>query len=180
MYFFDLEDYTYLYGCSTLPSSWETFKNYLDNIHKNYSENFIDWYESNNEVIKTFDEECIKNISEKYGVWTSINKATSNRIATLINELETSTTYGCDFDNTYYLDYVKNSEDKINIANEITLLITTGCNLKGSNNDLSIDITNLTTKSKTEKCSGAYIKQINYGSEFIGSVTIMKKDSYYE
>ena len=96
----------------------------------------------------------------------------------LIEALKVATTYGCDFDNTIYLDYVKNNEDKISLGNEITLLITTGCNLVASNNDLSVDTSNVTKNSKTEKCTGVYIKQINYGSEFRGSVNIYKKTLY--
>ena len=178
MYFFDLEDYASVYGCSTLPSSWDTFESYLYTIHSSYSTNFKAWYENKEDIINSFDSECIKNISEKYGVWTSIDKATSNIIATLIDELKTSTTYGCDFDNTYYLDYVKNNEDKISLANEITLLITTGCELVGSNDNIGVDTSNITTKSKIEKCTGVYIKQINYGSEFRGTINIYKKSLY--
>lgn len=180
MYFYDLQDFAAVYGCSTLPSDWDNFQIYLNDIHLNYSENFIDWYKTKKEIIDKFNDECINNITEKYNLWVTLNTATTTRINALINELKTSTTYGCDFDNTYYLDYVKNNEDKISLGNEITLLITTGCNLVASNDNLSVDTSNVTTNSKTEKCSGVYIKQINYGSEFRGSVIIMKQSGYYE
>ena len=178
MYFYDLEDYTSVYGCSTLPSNWDTFGKYLHNIHLNYSDNFIDWYNSKKDVINSFDDKCISNITDKYNLWVTIKNSTTTRINVLIEALKVATTYGCDFDNTIYLDYVKNNEDKISLGNEITLLITTGCNLVASNNDLSVDTSNVTKNSKTEKCTGVYIKQINYGSEFRGSVNIYKKTLY--
>lgn len=175
MYFFDLEDYASVYGCSTLPSNWDTFGDYLNKIHSNYNKNFIAWYDTKKDVVNSFNDKCALNITDKYNLWVKINTATTNRINALINELKTSTTYGCDFDNTYYLDYVKNNEDKISLGNEITLLITTGCHLVASNDNLSVDTSNVTTNSKTEKCTGVYIKQINYGSEFRGSVNVYKQ-----
>jgi len=169
MYFFDPNDF----NCNEIPTAekWAEYCVTLRTLYTNYKNCFTDWYQSQDK--DSLGEPCKTKITGQYSSWGSLTysfNVTLNNLITEIQSLSSGTT--CGFDKQVYINYDIAYNNMIEKSDEISLMFTTGCKLVGFNRYVGVDTTDITGDNKMQRCSGTYIKQINNGSEFIGSINV--------
>lgn len=169
-------------NCNDIPENWDDFNSqiikqiqvFIGSAIKCAYINFEN-YQFNNEII--IKQEVIDRI-------TSLLDDLNELRPTLVDSFTTLTTYlasaplNC-YDNTWYNNYMTNYNEFRDIIFEINLLIKTNGEFIGYdfNTEASTSViypSSGATSTKTTYCNGVYMKQMNLGSDFIGSVNIME------
>jgi len=172
MYLFDLEDFK----CDQLPDDWEDYATTIRALF-DYNLRCI------GNLIKSKGEEYTKEFYDK--LWTlfleykaAVDEAKES-LFILIEELYANPEGSNCFDKTLYTNYMASYAIVEDLLQEINLLLTTGGDVIGYDFNVGVDTTIVypvsgSTSTKVTKCTGVYMKQMDFGSEFIGSVTIME------
>ena len=172
MYLFDLEDFK----CDQLPDDWE---DYASTIRALFDYNL----KCIGNLIKTKSEEYTKEFYDK--LWTlfleykaAVDEAKAV-LYILIQELYANPEGSNCFDKTLYTNYMASYAIVEDLLQEINLLLTTGGDVIGYDFNVGVDTTIVypvsgSSSTKVTKCTGVYMKQMDFGSEFIGSVNIME------
>jgi len=177
MYFFDIEDLYNAGVCGsnmtkTTPTQWEdvftTFRSIIDYNSKMFNEYYLS-------QIGTFEaSECKDRITALYDEWfVFIDYEPLGPLRQALADLETALRNGS-FDQcghsewNAYMDAFKKNKD---LQKEIVFLLDTNCEVQAYDFDTCSDITTITNeKQVTTKCCGIYMKRIDIGSEFRGTV----------
>lgn len=178
MYFFDIEDLYNAGVCGanmtkTTPSQWEdVFTTFRAIINQN-SKQFNEYYLSQ---IGTFAaSECKDRITALYDEWiVFVDYEPMGELRQSLEDLETALRTGT-FDqcghsewNAYMDAFKKNKE----LQKEIVFLLDSKCDVQAYDFNTCSDVTTITNeKAVTTKCCGIYMKRIDIGSEFRGTVT---------
>lgn len=169
MYFFTPEDF----DCNTIPTTekWAEYCDLLRTLTSNYETCFKNWYASQDKDL--LGDSCKSQIAIAYDGWLSRVLFYNKSLDALIAEIESiSPLSTCDFDKRLYTNYMISYSNMIDKSDEISLMFSTGCKLVAFNRHVGVDTTDITGDNKLQRCSGTYIKQIDIGSEFIGSVNV--------
>lgn len=172
MYLFDLDDFK----CDQIPNDWEDYGVAYRNL---FNQNL----KCVNTLIDSKSGEFPKEVMDKlYELFEeykdAIDEARAN-LNILINTLYEEYPSGSNcFDKTLYTNYITSFNIVKNLLKEINLWITTGGDVIGYDLNVGVDTkiiypTSGSTSTKVVKCTGVYMKQMDFGSEFIGSVTVM-------
>lgn len=178
MYLFDLEDFYNSGVCGanmtrTTPSQWEdVFTTFREIINQNSNE-FKNYYLG--EIANFPASDCknkIIDLFDKWAVFVDDNPIGPLRQA--LADLESSLVNGT-FDqcghsewNVYMDAFKKNKE----LQKQIVFLLDTDCDVQAYDFNTCSDNTTISDeKPVTSKCCGIYIKRIDIGSEFRGTVT---------
>jgi hypothetical protein len=169
MYFFNPEDF----NCNEIPSTekWAEYCDTLKTLFDNYVTCFKNWYAAQDKDL--LGDSCKSQIAIAYDGWLGRVSSYNNTLNVLIAEIESMfvlTT--CDFNRQTYINYIIGYNNMIESSDRISLMTSTGCKLVAFNRHVGVDTTDITGDNKLQRCSGTYIKQIDNGSEFIGSVNI--------
>lgn len=169
MYFFTPEDF----DCNTIPTTekWAEYCNLLRTLTSNYETCFKNWYNSQNKDL--LGDSCKSQITSLYNSWLYLLSTNKSNLNYLITEIESiSPLSTCDFDKRLYTNYMISYSNMIDKSDEISLMFSTGCKLVAFNRHVGVDTKDITGDNKLQRCSGVYIKQIDIGSEFIGSINV--------
>lgn len=178
MYLFDLEDFYNSGVCGanmtkTTPSQWgDVFTTFREIINQNSNE-FKNYYLG--EIANFPASDCknkIIDLFDKWAVFVDDNPIGPLRQA--LADLESSLVNGT-FDqcghsewNVYMDAFKKNKE----LQKQIVFLLDTDCDVQAYDFNTCSDNTTISDeKPVTSKCCGIYIKRIDIGSEFRGTVT---------
>ncbi len=165
------------FNCNEIPLDWLTYKNTFISLHENYVNCFNTWYSSID--LTNLDASCQANIASLYTYWLNECTIYLTKLDYLMDELiGTDPSYTCTFDRTKYYDYMESYNKMISKSDEIKLMVETSCNIIGLETSINVDLktvypTNGLSDITTTKCTGVYMKQMDFGSEFIGKVEII-------
>jgi len=170
MYLFDLDDFK----CDQIPNDWEDYGVAYRNL---FNQNL----KCVNNLIESKSGEFPKKVMDKlYSLFQeykdAIDEARAN-LNILINTLYEEYPSGSNcFDKTLYTNYIASFNVVKELLLEINLMITTGGDVIGYDLNVGVDTSVVyptTGSTKTTKCTGVYMKQMDFGSEFIGRVTVI-------
>jgi hypothetical protein len=169
MYLFDLEDFK----CDQLPDDWEDYGNSIRAIFDSTIKCLAELIETS-DVTEEIKETLNSKLQELYSFYINDVKV---KLALLIAELADNPAGSTCFNKTLYTNYIASFNTANDLVLEINGLLTFGDDAIGYDFDIDVDTTLIypTTGSsynKVIKCVGVYMKQMDFGSEFIGSVRI--------
>jgi len=176
MYFFDIEDLYNAGVCGanmtkTTPIQWEEVFTIFRAIIDVNSQKFNQYYLSATESLPA--SKCKTQIASLYNNWE--NYATQGgTLRQKLSELETSLKDGT-FDecgHSQWKGYMDAYNTYLELQKRIVFLIDTNCEVQAYDFDTCVDVTTISDeKPVTTKCCGIYMKRVDIGSEFIGTVT---------
>lgn len=166
----------FFYPCNTeTPIDWYSYEKEIQSlIEKNLS--CLSRNIKTN--IRFLPKEIIQEIKTLLNEYQDSIDDTLTNLQTLINTLAENPNGSVCFDKCLFKDYITSYEKSKFILNKINLFFTTyggeiSSDLNVGVDLLTINIDNtLQTSNKLKKCNGVYMKQMDMGSEFIGSVMI--------
>ena len=171
MYLFDLDDFK----CDQLPNDWE---DYAITIRALFDVNLKCIFGLVESKSGEFSQEVMDKLNQMLQDYKdAVDEAKAN-LNTLIEELYANPSGSNCFDKTLYTNYIASYNIVKDLLQEINLWVTTGGDVIGYDLNVGVDTkivypTSGSTSTKVVKCNGVYMKQMDFGSEFIGSVTIM-------
>jgi hypothetical protein len=167
MYLFDLEDY----NCNEVPTDWETYANGIRatiDVYMRCIRNLI------NDSSGTLPSDFLIKVNN---LFIDLNDAYEDVYGKLSDMMAVLTVapLNC-FDKTLYTTYMTSYASFKAIGAKIDILISTGGQEIGIQPDISVSLTTIyptdgVTNPKTSTCVGVYIKQMDNGSEFRGTVS---------
>jgi len=167
MYLFDLEGL----DCVSIPSDWSDYATTLRELNNAAMRCFGTYYtysiESNSLSISTVNKLTVlrQELNE------AINSHYDN-MDILTDKLFDLNSTNC-FDRIFYDNYIASFKTIYDIHQRMIILVETNGDGIGFNFNVGVELTKIESGSyenKPYKCNSVYIKQINSGSEFIGSV----------
>jgi len=153
-------------NCNEIPSDWEDYVTRLRQLRQEYAMCFSGWYNQN--IIPLVGTPCGDEIEILYDEWARTLPTVASAAIALIESLVSGS-----FDYTTYTNYITLYNLMIEYSDTITFKINNNCEASVINNTSDVDTINITNGGVIEKCTGVYIKQINMGSEFIGTITVI-------
>jgi hypothetical protein len=171
MYLFNLDDFK----CDQLPTDWE---DYQSSIRYLFNENL----KCLGKLIESKQGEYTTEFYNKvWALFLEYKDAVDECQAVLyilIQELYANPSGSNCFDKTLYTNYLASYAIVQNLLQELNLLITTGGDFIGYDLNVGSDTTVIypvsgSSSTKVSTCTGVYMKQMDFGSEFIGTVTVM-------
>ncbi len=178
MYLFDREDF----NCDVIPNDWEDYAGslrYLFNGNLKCLNKLID---SKKSELSNNTWNQLQILFEEY---KNAVTETKLNLSILIQALVANPSGSTCFDKTVFTNYLASYSIVKKLSQELNLLIATNGDYIGY--DLNVGVGNSTIfptsgSSKVTTCSGVYIKQMDFGSEFIGTVTVMGgfEESYFD
>lgn len=178
MYLADDESYdeSKVLKCDEIPSDWEDY-------YANYRTLFNNNLKCVGALIETKINEFPTEVQDKLNALfmeynDAIDEARSHLLA-LIDVLYTNPTGSNCFDKTLYTTYISSYNIAKDLLLEINILLTTGGDVIAIQPNIGVDTSIVyptTGSTKVTKCVGVYMKQMDFGSEFIGSVSIMSTE----
>jgi len=177
MYFFDIEDLYNAGVCGsnmtkTTPTQWEEVFTTFRAIIDNNSKQFNDYYLS--EIGNFAASECKDRITNLYDKWrVFIDFEPMGKLRQSLADLEESLRNGS-FDqcnHSQWNAYMNAFKQNKNLQKQIVFLLDTNCEVQAYDFDTCVDVTTISDeKPVTTKCCGIYMKSIDVGSEFRGTV----------
>ena len=182
MYFFDIEDFYNAGVCGsnmtkTTPTQWQevftTFRAIIDNNSKQFNEYYLI------EIGNFAASDCKDRITALYNKWRYlINLQPMGKLRQSLADLEASLINGS-FDqcgHSQWDAYMAAFKQNKDLQKQIVFLLDTNCEVQAYDFDTCVDVTTISDeKPVTTKCCGIYIKKVDIGSEFIGTVTDSNK-----
>ena len=167
MYLFNKEDY----NCNEVPTDWDVYANGIRATIDVYRKCIKRNIQENNGTLP------IDVLIKLNGLYTDLTLAAmelGDKLSDMMAVLTVSP-LNC-FDKNLYTTYMKSYNSFKAIGNKIDILLTTGGQEIGIQPDISVSLTTIyptdgVVKPKTSTCVGVYMKQMDNGSEFIGTVT---------
>lgn len=167
MYLFDLEDY----NCNEVPTDWETYANGIRatiDVYMRCIRNLIN--DSNGTLPSDFLIKVNNLFIDLNDAYEDVYGKLSDMMAVL-----TVAPLNC-FDKNLYTTYMTSYASFKAIGAQIDILISTGGQEIGIQPDISVSLTTIyptdgITTPKTSTCVGVYMKQMDNGSEFRGTVS---------
>ena len=165
------------YNCGQIPGDWE-----------DYSGAYRSLFDANlncvTQLIESKSGELPKEVMDKlYQLYQEYRDAILEakvNLNLLIDELYSKPEGSNCFNKTLQTNYLSSFDIVKNLLLEINLLITTGGDAIGYNLNVGVDtkvVYPTSGSTKTTHCTSVYMKQMDFGSEFIGSVSIMGTES---
>jgi hypothetical protein len=178
MYLFDLEDFYNSGVCGanmtkTTPSQWEdvftTFRSIIDYNSKSFNDYYLE------EIANFPASDCKNKIIDLYNEWfVFVDYEPIGPLRQALADLESSLVNGT-FDQCGYTEwnaYMDAFNQNKELQRQIVFLLDTNCDVQAYDFNTCSEITTITDeKPVTSKCCGIYIKRIDIGSEFRGTVT---------
>jgi len=189
MYFFDFlgpNDPNNFNGfnCNIVPNNWgdyeavygQDFRRYTQCMYNSYNTKLRQYlFERKLTSVTKLNDSCYNNIIKTFNVFTTQITITRDSMTKLIAALTIATpNQPSTFDSSTYYDYITKYDEMADTGKRLDLMLTTGCGVIGIDNKVGID-TSVIGSKLTQQCTGVYMKQINNGSEFIGTVTDSNK-----
>ena len=170
MYLFDKEDFK----CDEIPNDWEDYGNTIRAVFDSRLKclsNLID----TTEMTDSFRNELTAKLQELYDFYVDDFKV---KLSLLIDELVANPAGSTCFNKSLFTNYIASYNIANNLVLEINGLLTFGDDAVGHELNVGVDTTIIyptsgSSYNKVVKCVGVYMKQMDFGSEFIGSVTVM-------
>jgi hypothetical protein len=167
MYLFDLEDY----NCNEVPTDWEKYANGIRATIDLYRKCIKRNIQENNGTLP------IDVLIKLNGLYTDLTLAAMELGEKLSDMMAVLTVapLNC-FDKNLYTTYMTSYASFKAIGAQIDILISTGGQEIGIQPDISVSLTTIyptdgITTPKTSTCVGVYMKQMDNGSEFRGTVS---------
>ena len=185
MYFFELltpNDPNNFNGfnCNIVPNNWndyeavysQDFRRYTQCVYNSYNQKLRDYLRERKLTnVTKLSDSCYNNIITTFNAFTTQVTITRDSMTNLITALTNATpNQPSTFDANVYYTYITNYDTMADTGKRLDLMLTTGCGVIGIDNKVGID-TSVIGSKLTQQCTGVYMKQINNGSEFIGTVT---------
>lgn len=162
------------FNCGQIPNDWEDYGSAYRSL-------FNDNYKCVRELILSKKDELPKEVMDKLFILleeykNAIDEARAQQNI-LINTLYEEYPEGSNcFNKTLLTNYLSSFDIVKKLLLEINLVITTGGDAIGYNLNVGVDtkvVYPTSGSTKTTHCTSVYMKQMDFGSEFIGSVTVM-------
>lgn len=181
MYTYQSYSFTYSFNqsdfnCNQIPNDWE---DYAANYRTLFDVNLKCVYELIDSKSGDLPKKVMDKLYQLYQEYRDAVLEAKVNLNLLIDELYSKPEGSNCFNKTLQTNYLTSFEIVKDLLKEINLLITTGGDAIGYDLNVGIDTTVVYPTSgstKTTHCSGAYMKQMDFGSEFIGSVSIMSTE----
>lgn len=170
MYLFDREDF----NCDVIPNDWEDYATTIRALFDANLKCLNNLIKSKQSEVSTETYNKLLLLFQDYLTAVNDTKASLN---TLVQELSANPSGSTCFDKTLYINYLSSYSIVQDLLQEINLLIITNGDIIGYDLNVSSDTTLIypvsgSSSTKVLTCTGVYMKQMDFGSEFIGSVSI--------
>lgn len=166
----------FFYPCNTeTPIDWYSYEKEIQSLIEKNLSCLSRNIKTNIRFLPKEIIEKIKILLEEYQ--DSVDETITN-LSLLISYLSENPFGSVCFDKCLFKNYIISYEKTKFILNKINLFFTTYGNEISSDLNVGVDLltinidNTLQTSNKLKKCDGVYMKQMDMGSEFIGSVTI--------
>ena len=171
MYLFDPEDFK----CDVIPSDWEDYATTIRELFNQNIKCLDNLIKSKQGGYTTEFYDKLWSLFQDYITAVDDCKA---ELYILTQELNANPSGSNCFDKTLYTNYIASFNVVQNLLQEINMLITTGGEAIGYDLNVGSDTTVIypvsgSSSTKVSTCTGIYMKQMDFGSEFIGTVTVM-------
>lgn len=183
MYFFTIENGPNSFNgfnCNIVPNNWDDYYKVFNKDFLRYNKCMDNSYNSKlREYLDTrrltsvtkFNDSCYNNIIKTFNAFKIQIDLTKKSMIDLLTALKNATpNQPSTFDSNAYYYYINTYNTMSDTGKRLDLMLTTGCGVIGIENKVGVD-TSIIGSDKTQKCTGVYIKQMNNGSEFIGTIT---------
>ncbi len=170
------------FNCNEVPEDWGLYGDAMSSLLNRYLYCIYRFLGDNGESLPMDIQNKLNELSDEL---TEAHSVASTNLTTLVNAL-TVAPLNC-LDKKLYTTYITSFNKFKSIGQEIGLLLTTGGDAIGYDLNVGVDTTVIypasgSTATKVTKCTGVYMKQMDFGSEFIGTVTVMagvEEEAYF-
>lgn len=182
MYLFDIGDF----NCDAIPSDWEDYGSTYRSL---FNTNIKCLDKSIQSSVIGFSEEIKNKINTLFEDYVDAVNEAKNKLNLLISELSANPTGSTCFNKTLYTDFILSFNVIESILQNINLYLTTGGDFIGYDLNVGVDTSIIypksgSTSNKVTKCNSVYTKQMDFGSEFIGKVSVftptIDRHNYHE